>query len=119
MKKVGFWFALLTTVVVPLVRTILARRRRRSRLQTLMSSAADAGESALDSLSDLAGSAIEHLGQTGRGPHRRAKSTAGLADSTAALLAGTPRLVAQLRGDEGYPYRGREDWRKYGEVYSR
>lgn len=119
MKKVGFWFALLTTVVVPLVRLMLARRRRRSRLQTLATSAAGAGELAFDTLSDLAGTAFEHLGNAGRGSRRHAKPTATLAETTAALLAGAPRVVAQLRGDDGYPYRGREDWRAYGKVFGR
>ena len=119
MKKVGFWFALTTTVILPLVRLMLTRRRKRSRLQTLVSSASDAGESALDSMSDLAASAFAQLGNAGRGSRRHAKSTAGFADTTAALLAGAPRVVAQLRSDDGYPYRGREDWRKYGEAFGR
>jgi hypothetical protein len=120
MKKAGFWFAVMTTVVVPLVRSMVARRRKRSRLQTLAASAAGAGESALDTLSDLAGSAFEQLGVGGEGSRRHAGSTATLADTTTALLSGAPRLVAQLRGDDnGYPYRGREDWRKYGDVFGR
>ncbi|MGD9892464.1 MAG: hypothetical protein AB7R89_21065 [Dehalococcoidia bacterium] len=121
MKKAGFWFAVMTTVVVPLVRSMLAqRRRKRSRLQNLAASAADAGESALDTLSDLTESALEQIGLTGKGSRRHTGASAGLVDTTAALISGAPRLVAQLRGDDdGYPYRGREDWRKYGNVFDR
>jgi hypothetical protein len=119
MKRLGFWFALITTVVVPLVRTLLARRQKRSRLRSLAASAGGAGESALDALSGLAGTALEQLGVFGEGSRRRAGSTTPLAATTASLLAGAPRLVAQLRGDDGYPYRGREDWRKYGDVFGR
>ena len=120
MKRMGFWLALTSAVVVPLARSMRARRRRRqSRLHHLAASAAGAGETAIDTLSDLAESALEQLHISDKRSRRHAGSPTAFAPTTAALLTGAPRLVAQLRDDNGYPYRGREDWHKYGEVFGR
>ena len=87
--------------------------------------AAGVGESALDTLSDFAETARERFGAFGDGSSRQAgsaiDSVESFAGTAATLLAGAPRLAAQLRGraDDGYPYAGRDDWRKYGEVFSR
>jgi hypothetical protein len=103
------------------------QRRKQSRLQSMAAMArdraVDAGETALDSLGDFAGTARERLGAFGDGSRRHAASTAGsaggLAGTAGTLLANAPMLIAQLRGgDDGYPYGGRDDWRKYGDVFS-
>lgn len=128
MKKMGIWLALIPAVVVPLVRSMREQQRKQSRLQSMAATArdraVDAGETALDSLGDFAGTARERLGAFGDGSRRQAASTAGsaggLAGTAGTLLANAPMLIAQLRGgDDGYPYGGRDDWRKYGDVFSR
>jgi hypothetical protein len=121
MKKLGFWLIVMSSVVVPLMRSMRERRRKQSRLQSMAATvrdrATDAGESALDTLGDFAETARERLGVFGEGSRGQ---PASIATTAGTLLAGVPSLVAQFRGDDdGYPYGGRDDWRKYGDAFSR
>jgi hypothetical protein len=120
MKRLGFWLMVMSAVVVPLMRSMRERRRKQSRLQsmavTVRDRATDAGESALDTFGDLAESARERFGVFGQGSREQSTS---IANAAGTLLAGVPALVAQVRGsDNGYPYGGRDDWRKYGDAFS-
>lgn len=130
MKKLGFWLALMSAAAVPLVTYMSQRQQsKQSRLQSLAGTARDratgAGETALDTLGDLAGTARDRLGVFGESSRQQAGSATQQAGSlvgkAGTLLAGAPRIVAQIRGgdDDGYPYGGRDDWRKYGDVFDR
>ena len=138
MKKLGLLLTLMSAAAVPLLTYMSQRQQsKQSRVQRLAGTARDrttgAGEAAIDTLSswsdstretlgDLAGSTRDRLSAVGHGSRERTATTADSASTLAAragkLLAGAPRIVAQFRGeDDGYPYGGRDDWRKYGDVF--
>ena len=138
MKKLGLLLTLMSAAAVPLLTYMSQRQQsKQSRLQRIAGTARDratgAGEATVDTLGswsesaretlgDLAGSTRDRLSAVGHGSHERVATTSGTAGNLAAragtLLAGAPRIVAQLRGDDdGYPYGGRDDWRKYGDVF--
>lgn len=139
MKRLGFWLALMSAAAVPLCTYMSQRQQsRQSRLRRFAGAARDRatdaaapaldtlgswGESTRDTLSDLAESTRDRLGAVGQGSRERAgaatESAGSLAGMAGTLLAAAPQIVAQFRGDVsgGYPYGGRDDWRRYGDVF--
>lgn len=138
MKKLGLLLTLMSAAAVPLLTYMSQRQQsKQSRIQSIAGTARDRatdageatidtlgswGESARDTLGDLAGSTRDRLSAAGHGSRERAGTATDSAGTLAAragtLLAAAPRIVAQFRGDAGgYPYGGRDDWRKYGDVF--
>jgi type II secretory pathway pseudopilin PulG len=141
MKRLVTVLAFMAAAAVPLATYMSQRQQsRRSPLQRLAGAARDratgAGESAwetlgswgdttLDALGDLAESARDRVGSFGESAQERAGSTAGevggLTGLAGTVLTGAPRIVAQIRSidQDRHYYSGRDDWRKYGDVFPR
>jgi hypothetical protein len=118
MKKVTILLALMGAAAVPLITYMVQRQQaRRGRFEILRDAVSDraeeAGETAREAFGALTGTAGKALGTLASGAQERAGSTAG------SVLAGAPRVIAQVRGGDhrAVPYGGRDDWRRYGNIF--